>query len=276
LPAETEGLGIPFLISRISVIHGIFLHEFLFISYVVFHIIFFRKNFSIDFGNSKPVKRLALMIFLLGTATINSNLVNILFGYEQPLIKIAEGFRLYLTAIFVICVYSWTIRFGGLFVCKNYLLGFILSGLLHLYFSAKLLFRELGGLPSLIGQNGPGPGFALALLFCAVLIHFSRSRSDVLIALSSLPISVYGIVVSYSKISMLIGIISFVVLSLGVLKNMSIKNFPKYSLIFFIVSCVVIINFKNELGNFLDGAKIYYEYKFGHDVITKNESTTNV
>jgi hypothetical protein len=273
LPASIPEITLPLFMTKISITHGLFLHDALFILYLSFIIIFNPNKIFIDININPKIKKLATLIFFLGFLVLISNLFNIAFGYEQPLTKIGEGFRLFVVALFVIYIYTWSSKYDGTFVFKNYLLGFFLSGAFHVYYANIFNFRELGGLSGLIGQNGPGPGFALGLLFSAILIYFAKSKNDFYVAFLCLPLSVYGILVSYSKTSMLIGFFGCMILFISFAKTIFNKYIFK-KLAFIIILVIVVFNyFELEIDAFMSGAQAYFDYKFGNNFVTENEST---
>ncbi len=273
LPTEIPELNIPFFLTRFTVVHGVFLYEALFIFYFLIRIFSYFSLSSANFHPPQEVKSCAALIFLLGCATILSNAINIAFGYAQPLSKIGEGFRLFVIAAFIVCTYEWSTLFGARILFKWYLLGLYFSGAAHIYYSRELAFRELGNLPSLLGQNGPGPGFALGLLLCSLLIYFHKYKSDIILAIACIPVCLYGVAVSYSKTTMLIGMFGLISIIVAFFSKISgTRKLPSNFLIFAIICCIFFFNYP-QLAEFAADAKIYFDFKFAEGAALDNEST---
>ncbi len=272
LPAEDPQFNLPFFMSRISVVHGLFLYEFLFIMYVMHRAVTRWSSFRADFKTPAAIRATAFLISFLAVITILSNILNIAFWYDQPLLKIGEGFRLFAIAFLVVYIYNWSMKLRGEFILQAYLLGAILAGALHLYYSTQVPFRELGGLPSLLGQNGPGPGFALGILSCALLLYFGKSRYGAFVALAGIPIFIYGVSVSYSKTSMLIGAIGAVALLASLIMAIR-RGGVKATVIIFMVMPAIYVYYQQDIDFYFDGVNMYYEYKFGNGGAIENNST---
>jgi len=196
MPANSQVL--PFWLTPIQVVHGVFLHELLFAIYVF--------GWLVAEGSSLPTaqhdaRRIGLLVLGLGCLGVFSNVIN-----AQPVWEMGEAGRLFLLAAFFLFSILWADRHGPTVVLRTFLLGIACAGVVTLRYSYAIRFMELSGLPFLLGQNGPGGTLGLSVVLSAWLFLERRSRLDAAIALSSCAVGLLGASISFSKLSMLMAL----------------------------------------------------------------------
>ena len=239
-------------------IHGVFLSDFLFIIYfLVFGIRFHKQIFK---------GKIAMLFFYLFVglfmAGVFSTLVNLEIFSDY-----LEATRLVTLGLFFVCLVWWTDLLGEITVLRIFIIGLIVSGVINLYFTFFFSLRLQGGLPQLLGQNGPGGSAGFLVFVGAWFFIISKKMTDKLLSLIFLVLFVFILIISFSKLGMLMGACGivifiaafFVTSSFKVLRNrMLILTLVIFSFIFWLT--------QSEKGLILiEGTSTFFYYKLGND-----------
>jgi len=158
LPVTSEALPVCF--TPVEIVHGIFIHEVLFMLYLVFLLITPRVG-CLPIRKHAPGNNIALLVIGLGCLGVLSNAAN-----DQPLREMGEAGRLFLLAILFLLSIYWAKRHGPTFVLRSLILGIACGGMVNLYYSFTIRFIVVRALPwCMLGQKGPGGSLALMVIF---------------------------------------------------------------------------------------------------------------
>lgn len=180
-------------IARVQVARGFFIHEALLVLYFALSFISLRHFFV----PSARTRTVGLLIAAFGVIGVLSVLANF-----RPLNELLGTGRYLLLAAYFVAAVRWANRYGPTFVLRNFLLGIAASGGVNLYYALASEVR-VGGLPMLIGQNGPGGPLGISVVLSAWLMMERRSARDTTIAIVTLLIGGFGSSISFSKLAML-------------------------------------------------------------------------
>lgn len=261
LPNTEESL--PIWLKPVQLIHGVFIHELLLIFYLIFLIL--------SYGGKLPIRQhggrnIAFLIIGLGSLGILSNAVNI-----QSLREMGESGRFFLLAVYFLLAIHWTKKHGPTFVLRALLLGIACSGAINVYYAFIIRRMELGGLPFLLGQNGPGGPLGLSVILSAWLMLERKTKVDAVIALASCFIGIIGVSISYSRLSMLIagfGLIAWVCVLLVILTTRQSRRQGVMALV--LLLAIAFVNHK-QVSQYLEGVGTFVDRKFS-DILTRNHS----
>lgn len=249
LPVTEE--PIPVWLSPIQVVHGIYIYEALIIIYVAYIIITRWDKLPNPFSLAGAYGN---MIFILGVLGVLSACVNMRF-FE--ILGSSRYFILYL--YFTLSIY-WAKKYNPTFIIRTFILGIALSGASNIYLAFMLRSNELGGLPFLLGQNGPGGSLGIMVILSAWLMLESENYFDVVIALASCLIGVIGSSISYSKTAMLLS-------GLGLTSWVFVLRYQifKHKLVI-LTLLVVLFSFlyvkRDLLFEYIEGVETFATYKF--------------
>lgn len=221
-PANNIFVSLPFWAQKIEIVHGLFLKEFLLILYLVYFLIATKLE---KISLIRKAKEYSILISTLSFVGVVSALVNM-----QDVLDIMEALRLLLlAAFFVLCVY-WAKSFGQTFLLRSFLIGAIASTTINLYFTFSFSWRTIGVLPMLLGQNGPGSALGFMMGLGAWLFLLKEKRIDSLVAIIFSSIALFAIMISFSKLGMLMCFCGIIAWGAVIIKNISIRNFKKVTL----------------------------------------------
>jgi len=251
LPVTEETM--PIWLTPVQLIHGIFIHELLLMAYLGFLVV--------KLDGYLPIRRhgaseIAFLIFGLALLGVLSNAINF------QLLQLMGACRLFLLAIYFLLSIHWAKKYGPTFVLRTLLFGIASSGAINIYYAFKISPMELGGLPFLLGQNGPGGPLGISVVLSAWLMLVRKTLFDTTIALATGAIGVFGSSISYSKLSMLMagfGLIAWVfVLCLTIVGRRSRR------LTAMILAILLAIAFANQdlITRYLQGVDTFINYKF--------------
>jgi len=186
--------SVPYWLTPIQVVYGIFIHEFIFIAYLVLRLYsqekrkFYQPDHIIDI-TCKCLVGLAVWCAMIG-----------FFG-PRPFMDAAESGRIILLVFLLIVVTQWAVK-NPVFVLRAFLLGLVASTCANLISTFRGDTRMIGVLPTLMGQNGPGTSMGIAVCLSAWLALISTRRIDIILALVGGLACCMGAGISYSKIGM--------------------------------------------------------------------------
>jgi O-antigen ligase len=187
--------GLPVWVTPIQLVHGVFVHEGLLVGYVMFA---FLMSAGKIITPPRPAQPIAILIAILGFLTMVSAATNF-----RPLTEVVGSGRYFVLVGYFLAAIWWTRRYGRTFVLRNFLVGLVVSGAINLYYTFSVPEQWVGGLPRLLGQNGPGGHLALGVILSAWLMLERRSRLDAIIAVVTLVVGVFVASISFSKLAML-------------------------------------------------------------------------
>jgi len=256
---------IPIWFTVVQPLHGIYINELLLITYLVFWIIKRHGRFLLIRRNDE--RFLTFLIIGLGCLGVLSNGAN-----NQPIKEMGEAGRFFLLAAYFSLLIHWAIKYSATFVLRTLLLGIACAGAVNLYYSVSIVEREMGGLPLLLGQNGPGGILGISVVFSAWLMLGRNTTFDSVVALTTLIIGVLAASISYSKLSMLMAGFGLIAWG-GVLYSNLVKSRRTRRLTSLMLIVVAVIAFVNmeRISLYADGVNKLIEYKF-HDLGEGNQS----
>ncbi|MDD3986003.1 MAG: O-antigen ligase family protein [Methanobacterium sp.] len=205
--------AMPIWFTPIQVVHGLFLYELLFLIYLVFLLVI--RGGRVTIGKHDGSSIVFCIIIGLGCFGIVSNVINV-----QQLREIGESGRLFFLAAYFLVLIYWTKKHGPTFVLRTFLLGVAIAGLINIYYSYVIRFREIDGLFFLLGQNGPGGILGLSVVLSAWLMLERKSWIDVVVAILVCVVGLFAASISYSKLSILMacsGLVAWVFILLQLL-----------------------------------------------------------
>ena len=243
----------PIWLTPVQLVHGVFIHELLFIIYLGFLVVVQGGRLPI---RQHSAREIAFLIVGLGLLGVLSNAINF------QLLQVMGACRLFLLAVYFLLSIHWSKKYGPTFVLWTFLFGIASSGAINIYYAFKISPMELGGLPFLLGQNGPGGPLGISVVLSAWLMQARKTLFDAVIALASCAIGVFGSSISYSKLSMLMagfGLIAWgVVLFLTFIERRSRRLSP---VMLFILFAIAFAN-QDRITQYLQGLGTFIDYKF--------------
>ncbi|MFZ2491231.1 MAG: O-antigen ligase family protein [Thermoanaerobaculia bacterium] len=187
---------LPFWLTPIQVVRGVFVYEVLFVAYLLTALLAHGGAVTMPRRTAFTV---ALLIAGLGFLGAVSGAVN-----QRPLKEFVSAARYLLLAAYFLAAVHWGRRLGVRFVLRGFLLGILAAGVVNIYYTFTINWAQVGGMPMLLGQNGPGGYLAMSVLLSAWLGLERVTTSDTALALSTAAVGVFAASISYSKLSMLI------------------------------------------------------------------------
>lgn len=257
------GESVPIWLTPVQLIHGIFVHELLLIVYLGFD---FLKERRFQLIRQKEARVITSLILGFGLLGIISNSVNC-----QPLREMGEASRFFLFVAYFLYAIFWAHRYGPTFVLRTFLLGIAAAGAINIFYSFNISTRWLGGLPSLLGQNGPGGPLGITVALSAWLMLERRGPLDITIALVSGIIGFFGASISYSKLSMLMagcGLIAWAFVIFRAVVNRRSRSLS--ILILGVVFFTALFN-HGQIIRYAQGVNTFIYYKFW-DILDGNRS----
>lgn len=246
--------AMPLLLTPVQVVHGVFLHEFLLLVYILFLI--GVNNGRLTIGQS-GVRSFALLIAGLGCLGVLSTGINL-----QPIKELAGACRYFLFALYFLLATVWGEKYGPHNVLQALLLGIASAGAINLFYTFKLAFVQLGGFPLLLGQNGPGGYLGLGVVLSAWLMLERRSTMNALVAIATCAIGVFAATISYSKLSMLMaafGLIAWFGIFLSTLVS---RRSRRISAVVLVVMVFTLFSKRELVGQYFDVVDVFITYKF--------------
>ncbi len=251
-------INLPKWATSFEVINGVFFADFIFIFYYLFF--GFRIiNYTRRFG--KAIK-FALGIISLAFAGILSTAFNLEIFSDY-----LESLKLVLLALFFLCVFFWSTILGPLTVLRLFMFGVVISSIVNLYFTFSNPIRLLGGLPMLLGQNGPGGSAGFLMFLPSFFLGLTNKKIDKLFIFFYVVILSILLLLSYSKLGVLMGM--FGMLSLFFFQFRSARPgfiLKRMSYIFVLLITIFVLIFNTDAGKSLsDGVSVFIEHKIGDD-----------
>ena len=252
LPVSSTPL--PFWVTPIQVVHGVFLHEALFIAYVGFTLL--ARAGSLPFPRGRA-QRIAILIAGLGAIGVLSAVANL-----RPPVELVAALRYFVLAVYFALAVKWTRKYRPIFVLRTYLLGLLAAGIVTLYFTFTLTHMTLGGLPMLLGQNGPGGYLGMTVILGAWLMMIRTSRFDTLIAMGCFGVGILGTSISYSKSAMLLAAIGGTAWLAVLLQRFNTRRTRRWTAIALLALAAIGFAEREPLSDYADGVNRFIEMKF--------------
>lgn len=186
--------SVPYWLTPIQVVYGIFIHEIIFIAYLVLCLCSRAKN---NFHQPDHIINIACK-YLVGLAVWCAIIG--FFG-PRPFMDAAESGRIILWVILLIVVTQWAVK-NPVFVLRAFFIGLVASTCVNLISTFRGNTLMIGVLPTLMGQNGPGTSMGMGVCLSAWLALISTRRIDIILALVGGLACCFGAGISYSKIGM--------------------------------------------------------------------------
>jgi hypothetical protein len=254
LPVAESGL--PIWLTAVQLVHGVFLHEVLFLGYLVFFLVT-RGAYLPSFGYS--VRRVAFLIAGLGALGVLSALANF-----RPVKEFIGAGRYFLLAIYFLASIYWAKKYGPTFVLRNLLLGIVGSGAMTLLFTFTSGRPLLGGLPMLMGQNGPGGYMGIGVVLGAWLMMERKTLLDATIAVAACVIGVFGASISFSKLAMLMAGSGVIGWAFVIFRNLNLRHSRRWSAVMLAALTVIVWMNREAVDRYLEGVNRFIELKFVH------------
>lgn len=275
LPVENVQLGtsVPWFISPGTYSFGkVKLYEYI-MMLIILHpsslsyiSIFFKSSHSRVASFRLGCISLIILSFFCFIATLFSSLFFDAIQFNDFL----EPLRLILFAFYSICLFCFCDASSARYPIIAYLLGFLLCGIVHLAFAGELSSVRFDSFTGLIGQNGPGPGFAIASLFAALLLRYTSRILLGLIPYFGFVVSAYGSLISFSKNSNLIFFSSIIVFFTLLSNHFHLSFLVRNKFLLISLACVATavatFNFEVIVGvfeNVLKAIILFFNAKFG-------------
>lgn len=267
-PTNNISIALPFWAQKIQIIHGVFLSEVLIIAYVVGALIF-RSDIKLKLY--KKAKNSFVLICALCFIGVLSSLINM-----QTYLDIFEALRILLLAIFFWVCLIWGKNLGSKFIIRAFLIGATVSTIVNLVFTFSFSWRMVGILPLLLGQNGPGSSIGFMIGLSSILFLMKENRFDSFIAIFFLIIGLFALLISFSKIGILmgfLGLFSWAAVLMYRVSSIKAISYPLMALIS-VFATFVWLN-SSSLGNDITkSAHDIYNLKLGNEgegIISKED-----
>jgi O-antigen ligase len=145
--------------------------------------------------------------------------------------------------------------------------GIVISSVVNLYFTFSNPVRLLGGLPMILGQNGPGGSAGFLMFLPAFFLGFTNKKIDKLFIFFYVLILSILLLLSYSKLGMIMGVFgmsSFMIIQFRSAKpSIRIKRISYFSIL--VITIFVLVFTTNAGKSFSDGVSVFIEHKIGDD-----------
>lgn len=250
-----EAISLPFWASRMELIHGLFIKDALFIIYFLSFVVIPLRRIPLD----KQTIFIASLILSLSVVGIVSAVLSVTWIQD-----IFEALRLLFFSIYFVCLVFWSKSLGAVKLLAIFFVGVFTATIVNLYFTFTASWMTMGILPRLLGQNGPGGamGFLMNILTWFFLLNKNKRLS--LYAIIFCFVGVFTLIISFSKLGMIMGALGLIGMLTLVLKNSSPRQLLiRISLFTAIVFGVAGWFLNSSLGkDVIDSAKLFYEFKF--------------
>jgi O-antigen ligase len=239
-------------------VRGVHYADFLFILYFI---TFGLRNLKRVTNFQHPLN-FAFGLIALSALGIISTIVNF-----EIISDYFEALRLTLLAIFFLFVTFWSSILGAKYILRIYMIGLLVSAIVNLYFTFNNPVRLLGGLPMLLGQNGPGGSVGFLMFLAAWQSLLTSKFKDKVFIVFYILVNAFLLIISYSKLGAImgaLGIMSFVVIQFAK-TTVQIRRNTIFGLI------VVVFAFSTWLqttyygDSFKQSVLIIYDHKIGND-----------
>lgn len=254
----------PIWFTPVQLIYGIFTHELLLLAYLGFLVITRNGNLPI---RQHGARNIAFLIAGLGCLGILSNGINF-----QPLKEMGEAGRLFLLAAYFLLSIHWAKKHGPTFVLRTLLLGIAGAGAINLYYSFTVRSMELGGLPFLLGQNGPGGYLGLSVVLGAWLMLERKAPLDATIAGVSCVIGLLTVSISYSKSSMLIAGFGLIAWGIVIWPAFIERRSRRLSAVMLALLIAIALVNQERIGRYVQGVSTFIHYMFLANPIIEHRS----
>lgn len=267
LPVTDEPM--PWVLQPIQVVHGVFIHEALLLLYFA---LLLPLRFRLpEFQNSK-ISILVSVMLIFGALMLFSNAINIFAG-NQEMREIGEPLRIFLLALLTFCIFRWSQIYGETLLLRTFLIGIVLSGAINLYLTFYIKSRVLSGLPSLLGQSGPGGALAISAMLGALLMTLRTNRIDGVIAILSGLIGIFAATISFSKLAMLISVCASIAWFAIMIKSLRNEKIRRWIVATMVLLWVIAAYNWNTLMDYKKGVEYFISLKF-NDVGSENDNSS--
>jgi hypothetical protein len=252
VPVSSDPL--PFWVVPIQVVHGVFLHEALLLAYLAVYLITRRGYFPVPVRSGWTVAGLIAGLGVLGIFSAAANL--------RPLKEFAGAGRYFVLAAYFLMALRWMKCYGLTFVLRTFLAGIAAAGAVNLYFTFTMNSRQLGGLPFLLGQSGPGGYLGMGVILSAWLMAERRTRSDVIVSLATLVVGVLAVSISFSKLSMLMAAAGVAAWLFVIGRDFNTPRYRRWYLVILIAIGIGLWIRRDTVAAYGRGVNAFIDYKF--------------
>jgi len=262
LPVTSEALPVWF--TPVQVVHGVFIHELVLLIYLGVKVV--TGGGYLPIRKHAPGNNIACLIIGLGCLGVLSNVANV-----QPLKEMGEAGRLFLLAAYFLLSIYWAKKHGPTFVLWSLLLGIASAGVINLYYTFTIRFMEVGGLPCLLGQKGPGGSMGLMVILSAWLMLERKRTLSAAVAVVLAGMGVFCASISYSKLAMLMAGFGLIAWGFVIFQAFVDRRSRRLSAVMLIILLTFAFVNHERIIQYVQSVNTFIFYKF-HNITTHNRS----
>ena len=245
---------IPFFFQPIQVARGIFIHEVLLAAYLLFFVFVRGGLFPVPRGKARMV---AALIAAIGFVGLLSAVVNF-----RPVKDLVSAGRYFLLAAYFILAVYWANRYRPQFVLRTYLLAVLAGAAVNLYFTFTVFVNQLGGLPLLLGQSGPGGYLGICVVLSAWLMLIRRTFPDLAVAIATAVAGLLAVSISFSKLSMIMASCGAIAWCFVLWQDFNSRHARRWYIAIATVLLLVGVAKRDIVFHYLQGVDRFIEFKF--------------
>ena len=245
---------LPIWFTPVQVLHGVFVYEALLIVYVWFVVVSRTGYWP---SSPRGAQTVGLLIAALGFLGIVSAGIN-----ARPLKEYVGSGRYFLLAAYFLSAVYWTRRHGRTFVFRNLLLGIASAGAVTLFYTLVTNSAQLGGLPLLLGQNGPGGYLGIGVILGAWLMRERQTVLDGAVAIVCGAIGIVAASISYSKLAMLIAGAGAIAWWFVIARHLNERRARVVRATTMVALAVILLGNWTTVWRYVEGVKTFVYYKF--------------
>lgn len=258
---------IPIWFTPIQVARGIFVHEILLIGYFGFVLLTREGSIRSPRGRAAVV---GALIGAIGLLAMISAIWNV-----RSVKEVFSAGRYFLLAAYFFAAIRWAKRYGFTFVLRTFLLGELAAACVNLYYTYFYSGVALGGLPMLLGQNGPGGYLGISVVLSAWLMLERTGAWDMIIAIVTAIVALAAVSISFSKLSMSMAALGIVAWLFVLWQDFNTGRARRWYAAM-AAGMIALIGFNSAVTlRYLEGVLTYAEYKFRYmdrrSIITRTQ-----
>ena len=255
LALPVPGPTFPILFTPIQVVRGVFIFEVLLIAYFAFVVFTYGGSVPVARGNARKI---AFLIAAIGVLALLSALINV-----RPMKDLVSAGRYFLLAAYFLSTVYWVNRYGATFVLRTFLFAVWAGAAVNLYFTFKWGgSQQLGGLPMLFGQSGPGGYLGVAIILSAWLMLIRRTSLDLVVAVMTSLTGLLAVSISFSKLAMLMAACGALGWCFVLWQDFNTRRIRRWYVAIAVVLAVMAALNSGLLMHYLTGVNKFIEFKF--------------